>query len=164
MERALRTEPARLVLALGGSSSMARWVEEAWVEVPWVDVPLDFLTMGVLGSRSSSWVKSGSCSTCRLSLTMALQRGKEEGEERVEDGERGGREGREGRERRSRVGSDRGKAVGWWGWQKRTEECVEQAVGEGVNALSLEGGRGVSVEKGLCSATHTSTHTHTLQY
>lgn len=135
MERALRTEPARLVLALGGSSSMAKWVEEAWVEVPWVDVPLDFLTMGVLGSRSSSWVKSGSCSTCRLSLTMALQRGKEEEEE--EERERGGREGRE---RRSRVGSDRGKAVGWWGWQKRTEECVEQAVGEGVNALSLEGG------------------------
>lgn len=48
---------------------------------------------------------------------------------------------------------------------------MEQAVGEGVNALSLEG-RGVSAEKGLCSppshthiytlraaATHTSTHT-----
>lgn len=30
------------------------------------------------------------------------------------------------------------------------EECVEQAVGEGVNALSLEG-RGVSAERGLCS-------------
>lgn len=39
---------------------MARWVEEAWVEVPWVDVPRDFLTMGVLGSLSSNWVKSGS--------------------------------------------------------------------------------------------------------
>lgn len=40
------------------------------------------------------------------------------------------------------------------------EECVEQAVGEGVNALSLEG-RGVSAEKGLCSPpSHTHTHTH----
>lgn len=39
------------------------------------------------------------------------------------------------------------------------EECVEQAVGEGVNALSLEG-RGVSAEKGLCSPpSHTHTHT-----
>ena len=44
---------------------------------------------------------------------------------------------------------------------------MEQAVGEGVNALSLEG-RGVSAEKGLCSPpslthnhTHTHTHTHT---
>lgn len=46
------------------------------------------------------------------------------------------------------------------------EECVEQAVGEGVNALSLEG-RGVSAEKGLCSPpSHTHTHTHcaTLRY
>lgn len=42
------------------------------------------------------------------------------------------------------------------------EECVEQAVGEGVNALSLEG-RGVSAEKGLCSPP-SHTHTHTLRY
>lgn len=36
---------------------------------------------------------------------------------------------------------------------------MEQAVGEGVNALSLEG-RGVSAEKGLCSPpSHTHTHT-----
>lgn len=119
MERALRTEPARLVLALGGSSSMARWVDEAWVEVPWVDVPRDFLTMGVLGSLSSSWAKSGSWSTCRLSLTIPLQQGKEEGgegvehEEEVEEEESGGREGRE---RRRRVGRERGKVVGLWVW------------------------------------------------
>lgn len=37
---------------------------------------------------------------------------------------------------------------------------MEQAVGEGVNALSLEG-RGVSAEKGLCSP---PSHTHTLRY
>lgn len=44
------------------------------------------------------------------------------------------------------------------------EECVEQAVGEGVNALSLEG-RGVSAEKGLCSPpSHTHTHCATLRY
>lgn len=36
---------------------------------------------------------------------------------------------------------------------------MEQAVGEGVNALSLEG-RGVSAEKGLCSPpSHTQLHT-----
>lgn len=75
-----------------------------------MDVPRDFLTMGVLGSLSSSWAKSGSCSTCRLSLTMALQHGKVEGEEEGESG------GREGRERRRRVGRERGKVVGWWGW------------------------------------------------
>lgn len=41
------------------------------------------------------------------------------------------------------------------------EEWVEQAVGEEVNALSLEG-RGVSAEKGLCSpASHTHIYTHT---
>ena len=50
----LRTLPARLVLALAGSSSMARWVEEAWVEVPCVEVPRDFLATGGPGSRSSS--------------------------------------------------------------------------------------------------------------
>lgn len=77
-----------------------------------MDVPRDFLTMGVLGSLSSSWAKSGSCSTCRLSLTMALQQGKEDGREGVE-GESGGREGRE---RRRRVGRERGKVVGWLGW------------------------------------------------
>lgn len=73
-----------------------------------MDVPRDFLTMGVLGSLSSSWAKSGSCSTWRLSLTIALQRGKdgEDGE-----GDRGGG-GREGSERRRRVGRDRGKVVG----------------------------------------------------
>lgn len=111
MERALRTEPARLVLALGGSSNMARWVDEAWVEVPWVEVPRDFLTMGVLGSLSSSWAKSGSWSTCRLSLTMALQQGREEGREGVVEEEESG--GREGRERRRRVGRERAKVVGW---------------------------------------------------
>lgn len=57
---------------------MARWVEEAWVEVPCVDVPLDFLTMGVLGSLYSNWAKSGSWSTCRLPITIALQQGEEE--------------------------------------------------------------------------------------
>lgn len=43
---------------------------------------------------------------------------------------------------------------------------MEQAVGEGVNALSLEG-RGVSAEKGLCSPpslTHNHTHTHCYDY
>lgn len=43
---------------------------------------------------------------------------------------------------------------------------MEQAVGEGVNALSLEG-RGVSAEKGLCSPpslTHNHTHTHCYYY
>lgn len=115
MERALRTEPARLVLALGGSSNMARWVDEAWVDVPWVDVPRDFLTMGVLGSLSSSWAKSGSWSTWRLSLTIALQHGKEEGREGAEEGEEGSG-GREGRERRRSVGRERGKVVGWWVW------------------------------------------------
>lgn len=99
---------------------MARWVDEAWVEVPWVDVPRDFLTMGVLGSLSSSWAKSGSCSTCRLSLTIPLQQGKEEGREGVEveevEEEEGGSGGREGRERRRRVGRERGKVVGWWVW------------------------------------------------
>lgn len=45
----------------------------------WVDVPLDFLMMGVLGSRSRDWAKSGcSCSTWRDSFTPLLQR--EEGE------------------------------------------------------------------------------------
>lgn len=40
------------------------------------------------------------------------------------------------------------------------EEYVEHAVGEGVNALSLEG-RGVSAEKGLCSPpSHTHIYTH----
>ncbi|KAF3849557.1 hypothetical protein F7725_019276, partial [Dissostichus mawsoni] len=88
----MRTEPARLVLPLGGSSSMARWVEEAWVEVPWVEVPRDFLTMGVLGSRSSSWAKSGSFSTCRLSFTIRLRRveGGEEGAEQEEQEEEEG--------------------------------------------------------------------------
>lgn len=39
---------------------------------------------------------------------------------------------------------------------------MEQAVGEGVNALSLEG-RGASAEKGLCSPPSlTHNHTHTL--
>lgn len=76
----LRMLPARLVLALGGSSNMARCVEEAWVEVPCVEVPLDFLTTGVLGSLRRSWVKSGSCSTCLLSCT-ALLRVAETGEE-----------------------------------------------------------------------------------
>lgn len=81
---------------------MARWVEEAWVEVPCVDVPRDFLTMGVLGSLRSSWVKSGSWSTCRLSLTILLQQVEEEG--------RGGRE-------RCRVeGRERGKVEGRWVW------------------------------------------------
>lgn len=88
-----------------------------------MDVPRDFLTMGVLGSLRSSWAKSGSWRTCRLSLTIALQRGKEEEEEE---------EGSRGRERRRREGRERGKAAGRW---KRMEECVEQAVGEGVNAL-----------------------------
>lgn len=117
MDRALRTEPARLVLPLGGSSSMARCVEEAWVEVPWVDVPRDFLTMGVLGSLSSSWAKSGSWSTWRLSLTIPLQQGKEEGRDGVKEEEEGGEMGemggggREGRERRRRVGRERGKVV-----------------------------------------------------
>lgn len=83
----LRMLPARLVLALGGSSSMARCVEEAWVEVPCVEVPLDFLTTGVLGSLRRSWVKSGSCSTCLLSCTALL---------RVE--EVGGKRGKVGRE------------------------------------------------------------------
>lgn len=119
MERALRSEPARLVLALGGSSNMARWVDEAWVEVPWVDVPRDFLTMGVLGSLSSSWAKSGSWSTCRLSLTIPLQQGKEEGRGGVEveegDDEEGSG-GKEGRERRRRVGRERGKVAGCWAW------------------------------------------------
>lgn len=97
---------------------MARWVDEAWVEVPCVDVPLDFLTMGVLGSLSSSWAKSGSWRTCRLSLTMALREGKEEGREgvEVEEEEEEGNGGREGRERRRRVGRERGKVVGWWVW------------------------------------------------
>lgn len=94
---------------------MARWVDEAWVDVPWVDVPRDFLTMGVLGSLSSSWAKSGSWSTWRLSLTIALQHGKEEGREGAEEGEEGSG-GREGRERRRSVGRERGKVVGWWVW------------------------------------------------
>lgn len=111
MERALRTEPARLVLPLGGSSNIARWVDEAWVEVPWVDVPRDFLAMGVLGSLSSSWAKSGSWSTCRLSLTILLQ-----DREGVEQEGKVGSGGREGRERRRRVGRERGKVVGWWEW------------------------------------------------
>lgn len=113
----LRTEPARLVLPLGGSSNMAKWVEEAWVDVPWVDVPCDFLTMAALGSLSSSWAKSGSWSTCRLSWTIALQRVEEEDREGAERWEEeGGRAGREGRERCSRVGRDRGKAARRWVW------------------------------------------------
>lgn len=83
---------------------MARWVEEAWVEVPCVDVPRDFLTMGVLGSLRSSWVKSGSWSTCRLSLTIPLQQVEEE------------EEGRGGRERCRVEGRERGKVEGWWVW------------------------------------------------
>ena len=94
---------------------MARWVEEAWVEVPWVDVPRDFLTMGVLGSLSSSWVKSGSWSTCRLSLTIPLQQGKEEGKEGLEEEEKGSG-GRDGSERCRSVGKERGKVEGWRAW------------------------------------------------
>lgn len=125
-----------LLPPLSGSSSAARWVEEARVEVPCVDVPRDFLTTGAPASRSSSsWEKSGSCSTWRLPSTMTLQW--VEGEV--------GEVGREGRERRSRVGSDRGKAVGRRerGRRGRRVERVEQRVGEGgVNALHeiLEGG------------------------
>lgn len=49
----------------------------------WVDVPLDFLTMGVLGSRSRDWAKSGcSCSTWRDSFTPLLQKEKGEGGQR----------------------------------------------------------------------------------
>lgn len=62
-----------------------------------MDVPRDFLTMGVLGSLRSSWVKSGSWSTCRLSLTIPLQQVEEEEEGRgcrVEGRERGKVEGR----------------------------------------------------------------------
>jgi len=128
---------------------MARWVEEAWVEVPWVEVPLDFLTMGVLGSLNSSWAKSGSWSTCRLSLTIPLQQGEEE-----EEGK-----GSEGRERCRRVGRERGKVAGRRVWKERMEEWVEQAVGEGVNALSLED-RGVSAERACVhqQASQSSSH------
>lgn len=56
-----------------------------------MDVPRDFLTMGVLGSLRSSWVKSGSWSTCRLSLTILLQQ--VEGGERWQGKMQGGREG-----------------------------------------------------------------------
>lgn len=113
----LRTLPARLVLALAGSSSMARWVEEAWVEVPCVDVPRDFLTTGGPGSRSSSWDRSCSWRPCWLSFTMLLWAGEGEGAGvRETDGDMdrervGNMADREGRESCRSEGREKGKTA-----------------------------------------------------